>query len=340
MPFRFVHTADVHLDSPLISLALRNEELAELIGIATRQAFSATIDLCIEEQADALMIAGDLFDGPRTSMKTAVFFASEMRRLDEAGIRTFITRGNHDALMRTFKKGDLPETVTMFGGRAEAVSIEGAEVSPEVVVHGISFAEQAVPDNVVGRFKPPVDGAVNIGLLHTSLGGAVGHDTYAPCSVDDLASSGFDYWGLGHIHKRDVLHEAPTIVMPDIPQGRHINEAGAKSVTLVTVRDDHSIHLKECRTGIAEFQRVSVDLSGVIDWRDVIPAVRDCLAKERRRTTTDHLVVRLSVMGATPLAWRLYTTRRTLLTCSSTWRNRRSTEKRNVARLGQPPKMP
>jgi len=55
-PYRFVHTADIHLDSPLQSLALRDPELAELIGNATRKSFVRTVDLCIEEQVDALLL--------------------------------------------------------------------------------------------------------------------------------------------------------------------------------------------------------------------------------------------------------------------------------------------
>jgi hypothetical protein len=44
MGFRFVHTADVHLDSPLATLALRDPELAELIGGATRKAFVVALE--------------------------------------------------------------------------------------------------------------------------------------------------------------------------------------------------------------------------------------------------------------------------------------------------------
>ena len=76
MPFSFVHTADIHLDSPLRSLALRDPGLAELIGNATRQAFERTIDLCLDERVDALAIAGDLYDGEQTSIKTALFLAA------------------------------------------------------------------------------------------------------------------------------------------------------------------------------------------------------------------------------------------------------------------------
>lgn len=104
MAFRFVHTADVHLDSPLRSLALRNAELAELVGDASRQALIAIVDLCLAEQVDALVIAGDLYDGDQTSMKTARFLAAQMTRLHQAGIRVYKIRGNHDALSRISKQ--------------------------------------------------------------------------------------------------------------------------------------------------------------------------------------------------------------------------------------------
>ncbi len=87
MPYRFVHAADIHLDSPLRSLVLRDPELAELIGNATRRAFVSIIDLCLTEQVDALLLAGDLYDGDQTSMKTARFLAQQLRRLHAAGIQ-------------------------------------------------------------------------------------------------------------------------------------------------------------------------------------------------------------------------------------------------------------
>ncbi len=78
MPFRFVHAADIHLDSPLRSLALRDEALADLIGNATRQAFVRVVDLCLNERADALLLSGDLYDGDQRSMKTARFLAEQV----------------------------------------------------------------------------------------------------------------------------------------------------------------------------------------------------------------------------------------------------------------------
>jgi DNA repair exonuclease SbcCD nuclease subunit len=303
MPFRFVHAADIHLDSPLRSLALRDPELAALIGTATRRAFSAIIDLCLDEQVDALLLAGDLYDGEQTSMKTARFLATEMARLDRAGIRAFIIRGNHDSLAQITKELVLPESVKIFSGRAEAVRVTARQGGVEVAIHGISFAQRHAPDSLLPKYKPPVPGLPNIGLMHTSLAGAPGHDLYAPCSVADLMASGFDYWALGHIHKRIDPPPGPVkIVMPGMPQGRDVNEEGAKSVTLVTIAEDRSIALEARPTSIAAFERVSVPLDGIAEQRAMAAAITAALERRRSETKAEHLVARLVLTGVTPLA--------------------------------------
>ncbi|AZO81942.1 MULTISPECIES: DNA repair exonuclease [unclassified Bosea (in: a-proteobacteria)] len=303
--FRFVHCADLHIDAPLKSLALRNPELADLVANATRKAFVATVDLCLDEKVDALLISGDLYDGDQTSMKTAGFIAAQLRRLHDAGILTFGIRGNHDAESRITKELVFPESVTFFKGSAGAVLLPSQPGRRDIVVHGISFPRPHAPESLLPKFKPPVDGAINIGLLHTSLAGAEGHDRYAPCSVTELAAAGFEYWALGHVHKRQVYLDKPAIVMPGIPQGRDINESGPKSVSLVTISDDGAIQIQEHRTSTAQFERVSIDLSGVDDWSDAIRAVGRKLATERDATVSDHLIARVMLTGATPLTWRL-----------------------------------
>ncbi|MFG1396327.1 metallophosphoesterase family protein [Roseixanthobacter pseudopolyaromaticivorans] len=305
MPFRFIHAADIHLDSPLRSLALRNPDLAALIGTATRRAFVRIIDLCLEEQVDALVLAGDLYDGDQTSMKTARFLGEQMQRLAAAGIGVFIVRGNHDALSKITKELTFPDKVKIFSSRAEAVPVGRAPGDFPVVIHGLSFAQPHAPESLLAKYKPPVEGAVNIGVMHTSLAGAPGHDPYAPCSLADLHATGFRYWALGHVHKRSVVEGACSIVMPGMPQGRDINEAGPKSVTLVTIADDRSIHIEDRATSIAQFARVPVDATGIEDWRDLVAAVGQALEQERSRVGAEHLVARVEINGRTPLAWRM-----------------------------------
>ncbi|EJC83853.1 DNA repair exonuclease [Rhizobium leguminosarum bv. trifolii WSM2297] len=303
MAYRFIHTADLHLDSPLRSLALRNADLADLVSDASRQALVAIVDLCLEERVDALVIAGDLYDGEQTSMKTARFLASQLERLHRAGIYVFKIRGNHDAMSKIARELVMPDTVKIFGGHAEIV--EATKGSLSVAIHGMSFAKPHAPDPLLPKFKPPVAGAVNIGIMHTSLAGSAGHDVYAPCNVLDLHASGFDYWALGHLHQRSHHPGAATIIMPGMPQGRDINESGVKTVSLVTVADDRTVTVEERRTSVAQFERVDVDLTGVDDWRDAAMAVEVALTAQRDRTASPHLVARLKLSGRTQLSWQL-----------------------------------
>ena len=218
--FRFIHTADLHLDAPLKSLALKDDDLAELVGNATRRALERIVDLCIEEEVDALLIAGDLYDGDMRSMKTAAFLVSEMERLNAAGIAVFMIRGNHDAESVLTRELEFSSNVHVFTGHGgtEELSAKG------VAIHGVSFAKPQAPESLLPKYKAPISGLFNIGLLHTSLAGAAGHDTYAPCSANDLIAHGFDYWALGHVHIRQVHSEKPHVVMPGMPQGRDIGK--------------------------------------------------------------------------------------------------------------------
>lgn len=311
MSFRFVHTADVHLDSPLLTLALKDEELAGVVANATRTAFVSTIDLCLDEAVDALLIAGDLYDGELRSMKTAAFFSSSMRRLTDAGIRVFIVRGNHDAESRiTTKHLALPEGVHVFTSHGQSVVLEEAGVA----VHGVSFAKPQAPDSLLAKYKPPVDDLINVGLLHTSLAGSAQHDTYSPCSVQDLKDQGYDYWALGHIHKREVHADSPqAIVMPGIPQGRHINEPGAGSVTLVEIDDNRAIRLEERYTSTVQFERVTVDVTGVSDWQQLPALLEAELGKVMATVRAEHLIARVTLKGVSVLASRLRRDRDVLL---------------------------
>lgn len=304
MAFKFVHTADIHLDSPLKSLALRDEDLAELIGNATRTTLSRIVDLCISEEVQALVIAGDLYDGGQTSMKTARFLAQEMVRLATADIAVFVIRGNHDASSKITRELVLPEVVTVFSGRAETV--ETTWNGHAVAVHGISFRHAHAPESLLGNFRAPVSGAFNIGLLHTSLGGASGHDPYAPCALTDLQQTGFDYWALGHIHKRAAYPGLTTVVMPGIPQGRDIGEDGRKSVTLISVGDDGALCLDERSVAAAQFERLMIDCTAITDWADLVEALRQSLRTLRRTHEGEHLIVRPVLEGQSPLAWRAH----------------------------------
>ncbi|MGH7191555.1 MAG: metallophosphoesterase family protein, partial [Acetobacteraceae bacterium] len=228
---KFLHTADIHLDSPLSGLAARKDLPDAVIRNCTRRAFTAMIDLARQEDVAFVVIAGDLYDGKWKDFSTGLFFASEMRRLDRP---CFLLRGNHDARSVITKNLPLPPNVREFSSRTcETFALDELGVA----VHGHSFPNRAVPEDLSAGYPRPIDGMFNIGVLHTSAEDPGPHDAYAPCRPAELALKGYDYWALGHIHARRVLAERPWILFPGNLQGRHAGEPGAKGCTLVTVED-------------------------------------------------------------------------------------------------------
>ncbi len=255
-PFRFIHTADLHLDSPLKSLARRDEALASHVQNATRATFSRIIDLCLEEQVDALLIAGDIYDSQYPSVATVGFFIEQLNRLADTNTPVFLIRGNHDYYADLANVIPLPAHVTEFVGNKKSVTLD----KHGVAIHGVSFKKEHATESALRSFKAPDESLINIAMLHTSLGGAEGHDIYAPCSESELDTLGFDYWALGHIHKRLVAGTQSTIVMPGIPQGRDMGESGAKSVTLAALNVSEC-HIEERHVNPIRFERVFINLN-------------------------------------------------------------------------------
>jgi exonuclease SbcD len=298
---KFIHTADIHLDSPLKSLALKDPRIADLIGGATRRTFEKIIDLSLNNNVDALIIAGDLYDGDLRSMKTASFFSAQMRRLEEAGIHVFMVRGNHDSESTITKNLILPSNVHVFTGHGGVVELKDLGVA----IHGVSFMQPKAPESLIGKYKQPVAGLINIGIMHTSLAGAPGHDVYAPCSVNDLLAHGFEYWALGHIHQRRIYAQNPYVVMPGIPQGRDIGESGSKSVTLVEISHAGFIDVQEHFIAEAEFQRIPVDLSSAFDLDMAYAEVQNALKIARKDAKGRYIICRIELCGQSPLHWHL-----------------------------------
>ncbi|SFR32218.1 DNA repair exonuclease SbcCD nuclease subunit [Yoonia tamlensis] len=295
---RILHTADLHLDSPLKSLALRDEDMRDAVQTATRAAFVTIIDTALAENVAALLIAGDLFDGAARSAKTAAFLVTQLDRLAAADIPVFYIKGNHDAENPVTGETALPANVHVFDGRGGKVQLAGTDIW----IHGVSFRDRHAPESLLDKFDDPVADAINIGMLHTSLAGAAGHDTYAPCSVTDLQAMGFDYWALGHIHKREVYCNAPWIVMPGIPQGRDIGEAGPQSATMLCINDG-AITVHEIPTAAVVFQQVACDISACTTDEMLRDKLRATLRDQHAQASNS--IVRLALTGQSDRHWHI-----------------------------------
>lgn len=233
----FIHAADLHLGSPLGGLDKHDQLPVQQIRQAPMRAFERLADLCIKEEAELLLIAGDLFDGNAdlATMREAVQI---LERIARSGTRVATIRGNHDAESKMERR--MPQIDNVFQLPTSAPGTVAFD-DIGIVVHGQGFDTPRVESNIVTGYPAPVAGMMNVGLLHTSLSGAPGHDPYAPCSVSDLDAKGYQYWALGHVHKRQVISSQPWIIYPGNTQGRDVGETGPRGATVVEYQDGHVV---------------------------------------------------------------------------------------------------
>ncbi len=301
--FKFIHTADIHLDSPLKGLEAHEDAPVDEIRGATRRALDNLVDLAIEEAVDFILVAGDLYDGDWKDYNTGLFFSARMGRLSRAGIRVFIVSGNHDAAGQITRAMPLPDNAHLFSSKNPQFEILD---DLGVVIHGQSYSHRAVTDNLAARFPGYDPGYFNIGLLHTCLTGREGHEDYAPCTLDDLKSKGYDYWALGHVHKREIISQDPWVVFPGNIQGRHIRETGARGATLVTVEAGRITEVEALELDVLRWVVCSVDLSGCDTSEQVYDAVRQALEQEKDLADGRTLALRLVLTGACQVHGKLH----------------------------------
>jgi predicted phosphodiesterase len=298
MSFSFLHAADLHLGSPFLGLSSNDEELARRVAAASREAFEELIDQAISRQVKFVVIAGDIYDGDWKDTTIGHFFNRQMARLQRAGIPVYKVRGNHDAESVITSAVTLPDSVKVFSSRRPETFL-----IPElkVALHGQSFANRAVPENLAVTYPAPEPGMFNIGVLHTSCDGRPPHANYAPCSVQDLLQRGYQYWALGHCHEYEVLSSNPPIIFPGNLQGRSIRECGPKGAVVVEVEDGEVSNFSRLHLARIQWALISADLTGVTSDEAAFDVIRGEIQKEVNLAGGTPIVFRMVLSGSTPL---------------------------------------
>lgn len=291
---KFIHAADLHIDSPLVGLCCYEGAPAQRLREATRRACENLVALAIEEAVDFVILAGDLFDGQWRDMQTGLFAARQFRRLRDANIKLFLVRGNHDAESKVRSAITWPDNVHEFSVRkAETVQLDDLGVA----LHGRGFAQPEVPDDPLPEYPDPSPGLFNIGVLHTNVGGSDEHPRYAPTSLAALNAKGYDYWALGHIHKRQILSQRPFIAYSGNTQGRHVRETGEKGCLLVSVEDGQLVGAEFRATDVVRWHWARITLNDRDGLAGLYEAVRQELHQCRQASDGRFAAVRLNVGG-------------------------------------------
>lgn len=293
--WKFIHCADIHLDSPLRGLDRYEGAPAAELRRSTRGALANLVELALAERVKFVAIAGDLYDGDWEDYGTGLFLNAQLARLGEEGVRVFLIRGNHDAESQISHRLTLPENVMML--RTDEPETRVVE-DLGVAVHGQGFATRAVTTNLAERYPDRRAHYFNLGLLHTCANGRDGHDAYAPCTIEQLRARDYDYWALGHIHKRELLHEDPPILFPGNLQGRHARELGAKGCTLVTVESGRVADIEHRPLDVVRWEVARIDADGADDLAEILDRVRSRLTALHESAGGRILAVRVEIQGA------------------------------------------
>lgn len=274
LPVRFIHAADLHLDAATRGLSRDlPPALAERLHDATFTALERLVCLCLDEKPDFLIVAGDLYNHEDGSLRAQLKMRDGCERLAAAGVRVFITHGNHDPLSSRIHSLRWPDNTTIFDDSyaAHPVTRNGETIA---IVHGISHATARETRNLSRLFNRTEDACPQIGILHCTLGTADGEQRYAPCSLEDLTGSGMDYWALGHIHQRQVVCETPRVVYPGSTQGLHIGEEGQHGCILVDMDASGRMDLAFRPLGPVQWQTVNIDIGSSTGQRPEGPATQ------------------------------------------------------------------
>ncbi len=293
----FLHAADIHLDSPLRNLDRYEGAPADAVRGAGRRALENLVDLAVARSADFVLISGDLYDGEWKDYNTGLHFVSRMSRLRDADIPVFIISGNHDAASRMTRLLRLPDNVHMLStGSPESICVEKSNA----IIHGQGFGSPGVKKNMVTAYPDARPGYFNIGMVHTCATGREGHESYAPCTVSDMTDKGYDYWALGHVHKREILSEEPYIVFPGNIQGRHIRESGPKGCMLVEVDGDGRAKPEFHPLDVLRWELLRPDISNAEDGYAAVDRICEHMQSVLDTNEGIPLALRVELSGATP----------------------------------------
>lgn len=297
---RFVHAADLHLAAPFKGVDAADPRVRDALVRSTYEALESLVDVCLAQEVDFLVLAGDVYNSAERSLTAEAAFRRACERLAEAGIGIYVAHGNHDPAGGRTHRLDLPGIVHVFSASEVERVVFERDGEAVCALYGRSYRTSAETGNLARGFARDASDPLAIGVLHANVGGRPGHEPYAPCSVDDLRAAGMDYWALGHIHKAEVISEDPAIVYAGCTQGLQPNESGLKGCRVVTLTPAGA-EIESVPTSAVVWSTAEVDVTDVDGIADVERALAQAVARAAADAEGRPVVLRAVLTGRAPV---------------------------------------
>jgi DNA repair protein SbcD/Mre11 len=291
-PFRFVHAADLHLELPPGGVAEVPDHLRELFIESPYWAAERVFETVRSEEADFLVLAGDVLDPRRTGPRGPLFLAEQFHKLAERGVKVYWAGGRVDPPDIWPSNVPLPDNVHLFPvGQPEEV-IHDRDGAPLARLMGASRGQSR--SIRPGRFETVPDGLFSI---------AVAHGTANP---ESLIDRGINYWALGGRHMRHTLIGSPHVAhYPGSPQGRGPEQSGPFGCTMVQVDANGRQRSTAVPAALMRWQseRIVVEES---HGRDDLEAIlRQRITQVQQASGETDVLVSWTIAGSGPLLGQL-----------------------------------
>ncbi len=295
---KFLHIADVHL-------GCRRYNLDERVKDFARAWLDVIQTYAIPHKVDFVLIAGDFFNARKVEPEAMNHAIAGLALLREADIPVVAIEGNHDqkdavsdySWMRSLSRWDylklLEPTHDEAGHLALTPWDEEARTGSYIDIAGARIfgthwygtsANAAVPQLVEALRRAHGTGLFNILLLHTDVEGQLNRPNIPALSIERMKElrTLVDYIALGHTHKRFEIDG--WAFNPGSLEAVSIDEyKEERGVYLVAVDDAHSVHAEHLRDYTQRpFQRLSYDVSGVVDAEAIHEGVMEVVRREAR----------------------------------------------------------
>lgn len=227
---KFLHIADVHLDSPFLGLSFLPSELFGQIKNAIQLSFEKAVNFAIDHDVDLVLLAGDTFDSIHPTPQSKIFFANQIKRLVDRQIQVVMVLGNHDYSQIDDLLLNESPYFKIIGSNEQIEQVDFMTKSQyKYRVVGFSYQHNHITEDIIAKYPPKSTSIYTIGLAHAGMKqSSVDQNNYAPFTLNEVKDLNYDYFALGHIHLRQVLSQEPWIVYSGNLQGRHVNEKDAK----------------------------------------------------------------------------------------------------------------